>query len=71
MAFSPGYVKFLLILELMELSERAFLFKLHKRHPRLTKAQMESALNRWYHHRPGAKHGDGVGVRGNPKRFKE
>lgn len=65
-----NYVKkFELIVELLELSERAFLYKLKKRKPDLSPDQIKEELRNWYQTRPGAEHGDGVGVPGNPSRF--
>ena len=56
-------------MELLELSERAFLFKLKQRKPGLTEAETQAELKDWYQTRPGAELGDGVGVPGNPRRF--
>ena len=61
--------KFQMILELMELSERAFLYKLRKNNPNMDEAQVKLELTKWWQLRPGAEHGDGEGIPGDPKRF--
>jgi hypothetical protein len=61
--------KFKILMELIELSERAFIFKLKKKRPNITEQEIELELRSWYQDRPGAEHGDGVGVPGDPSRF--
>lgn len=61
--------KFEMILELVELGERAFIYKLKKMNPLISAAEIEEAVTAWYHDRPGAALGDGVGVPGDIRRF--
>ncbi len=61
--------KLQIVAQLLNLAERAFLYKLAKRHPEMTEAEVKLAVRNWYATRPGAEHGDGVGVPGDPKRF--
>lgn len=61
--------KFNIILELIELGERAFVHKLKMKNPHLSPAEIAAAVRGWYLHRPGAELGDGVGVPGDIKRF--
>lgn len=60
---------FAVVLELLELAERAFLFKLKRDRPGITDLELEEEIRKWYRHRPGAVFGDGEGVPGDPKRF--
>lgn len=62
-------IKLQIVAQLLDMAERAFVHKLLKRHPNMTEAEFESAIRNWYATRPGAEHGDGVGVPGDPKRF--
>jgi len=61
--------KFAVVLELLELAERAFVYKLKRERPEITQPEIDEAVSKWYRHRPGAEFGDGVGVPGDPKRF--
>lgn len=61
--------KFGVIFELVELAERAFIFKLKKRNPFITTSEIERAVRAWYQDRPGAELGDGVGEPGDISRF--
>jgi hypothetical protein len=61
--------KLQIIEELLELSERAFLYKLKSKNPDITEEEQKKLLKDWYHDRPGAEDGDGVGVKGDPARF--
>ncbi len=66
--FSPN-CKLQIVAQLLDIAERAFVYKLSKRHPEMTEAEVKSAIRNWYATRPGAELGDGVGVPGDPKRF--
>ncbi len=66
---TAGIQKFQLIMELQELAERAFLYKLKLKNPNLTEKEITAELNKWYKTRPGAEYGDGVGKIGDPSRF--
>ncbi len=61
--------KLQIVAQLLDIAERAFVFKLLKRHPDMIEADVRSAIRNWYATRPGAELGDGVGVPGDPKRF--
>ncbi len=61
--------KLQIVAQLLDIAERAFVHKLLKRHPDMIEADVKSAIRNWYATRPGAEHGDGVGVPGDPKRF--
>lgn len=61
--------KFEIILELVELGERAFVYKLKKSNPHISTTEIEEAVRGWYQDRPGAEQGDGVGVPGDIGRF--
>lgn len=61
--------KFEIILELIELGERAFVHKLKKKNPGITPSEIEEAIRQWYQHRPGAELGDSTGVPGDTRRF--
>lgn len=58
-----------IILELVELGERAFIYKLKKRRPLISPLELEEAVRSWYRERPGAEQGDAVGVPGDVRRF--
>jgi hypothetical protein len=62
--------KFETILELVELGERAFVYKLKKMNPLISTTEIEEAVRGWYQDRPGAEMGDGVGIIGDIERFK-
>lgn len=61
--------KFAMIFELVELGERAFVFKLKKMNPLISPEGVEAAVRAWYQDRPGAALGDGVGEPGDIGRF--
>ncbi len=61
--------RFSIVLELLEIAERAFVYKLTKRRPTISEQEIETALRDWYAQRPGASLGDGVGVPGDRRRF--
>lgn len=61
--------RFSIVLQLLEIAERAFVYKLRKRRPAITEQEIETALRDWYAQRPGASLGDGVGVLGDRRRF--
>ncbi|MBX3423093.1 MAG: hypothetical protein KF752_16170 [Pirellulaceae bacterium] len=61
--------KFAMIFELLELAERAFVCKLKRKTPTIPPQEIELAVGAWYQDRPGAEHGDGVGVLGDITRF--
>ena len=61
--------KFGVIFELIELGERAFVFKLKKANPLISPQAIEDAVRAWYQERPGAAFGDGVGEPGDIGRF--
>ena len=58
-----------IILELVELGERAFVYKLKRTNPLISTTEFEEAVRGWYQDRPGARQGDGVGVLGDVGRF--
>lgn len=60
---------FSIILELLRIAERSFLYKLKKKRPNLSALELKEAIKEWYMDRPGAENGDGVGFIGDPKRF--
>ena len=64
-----GIMRFQRIIELQELAERAFLYKLKKKSPNLTQDQISAEVYQWYRVRPGAEHGDGEGRPGDISRF--
>lgn len=66
-----GIARFEMIAELQLLAERAFVFKLREKHPELTPDEIEAEVAKWYKDRPGAEHGDAVGLIGDPNRFKK
>ncbi|XZE19647.1 hypothetical protein SH449x_004973 [Pirellulaceae bacterium SH449] len=66
---SSNQSKFEMIFELVELGERAFVFKLKKKDPLISSAAIEEAVRAWYQERPGAEFGDGVGEPGDISRF--
>jgi hypothetical protein len=55
--------------QLLEVAQRAFVYKLTRQHPEMTESEVLAAIKNWYATRPGAELGDGVGVPGDPKRF--
>jgi hypothetical protein len=61
--------KFSIVLELLELGERAFIHKLKQSNPSISSKEIEESVKAWYRERPGAVLGDGVGVPGDIKRF--
>jgi len=61
--------KFEMILELVELGERAFIYKLKKKNPLISPMEIEEAVSAWYRDRPGAVLGDAVGIPGDVRRF--
>ena len=61
--------KLQIVIQLLEIAERAFVYKLTKRNPEMTESEIKTAVGNWYATRPGAELGDGVGVPGDPKRF--
>ncbi len=66
-----GVAKFQILMELRRLGERAFLYKLRKEQPDLSEEQINEELTKWYQTRPGAEHGDGVGIIGDISRFEK
>ncbi|MCC7338653.1 MAG: hypothetical protein IT422_26460 [Pirellulaceae bacterium] len=63
------YDRFSMVLQLLEIAERAFVYKLRKRRPAITEQEIEVAIKDWYALRPGASLGDGLGVPGDRRRF--
>jgi hypothetical protein len=61
--------KFSIIMELLQIAERAFVHKLKRKNPNLSDLEVKEAIKTWYMDRPGAEYGDGVGIVGDPKRF--
>ena len=68
---SAEHSKFGIILELVELGERAFVYKLRKSNPLIYPFEVDEVVKAWYQDRPGAELGDGVGVPGDVRRFDE
>ena len=56
-----GIATFEMIAELQRLAERAFIYKLRRKHPNVTAQEIGEELRKWYKDRPGAEFGDGVG----------
>lgn len=53
--------KLRLALSLSHTAERIMRQSLERRYPEESEAEITERLRQWYHHRPGAEHGDGVG----------
>lgn len=53
-----------LAFDLFEAGEAMMRATLRRRNPDASAEQIEDELRRWLQHRPGAEHGDGVGVPG-------
>ncbi len=66
---SSSQFKLRAVAQLLELAERAFIFKLTKSQSNITPEEIKAAVRDWYAIRPGAEFGDGVGVPGDPTRF--
>jgi len=58
-------------LELMEVMERAFIFKIKKREPEISDGALRERVKAWYLARPGAENGDGVGTPGDIGRLRQ
>lgn len=58
-----------IFLSLMEIVESGFVFKLKKKNPNITEAEIKEALQKWYLDRPGAELGDSYGEVGDISRF--
>lgn len=69
MEASKAQAKWQLLLELLELSERAYLYKIKKSNPDLSPTEIEEKLNSWYKMRPGAEFGDSHGQPVDPSKF--
>ena len=50
-----------LALEMFDLGVAMKRAQLHRRHPQHNEMEIDEALVRWLHHRPGAEHGDAPG----------
>ncbi len=59
-----------MISSLQRFAERAFIYKLKKEKPTISREDIIAALNVWYKDRPGAPNGDAVGTVGDPSRFR-
>ena len=56
--------KLQIVIQLLEIAERAFVYKLTKRNPEMTESEIKAAVGNWYTTRPGAEFGYAVGVPG-------
>jgi len=56
-------------LNLMQIAENAFIYKLKKKFPDISETEIKKKLSEWYHDRPGAEHGDGCGTPVDISRF--
>ena len=59
-----------LILNMQQFAERAFVNKLKKNRPELSRQGIRDEIDRWYKDRPGSPVGDGGGRIGDPSRFR-
>ena len=59
-----------LILNMQQFAERAFVNKLKKKRPNISRNEISEEVDKWYQDRPGAPQGDGVGRVGDPSRFR-
>ena len=48
--------------ELIDVAERMLRQRLRREHPELSEGDLEDRVAAWYAHRPGAEHGDAVGI---------
>lgn len=60
-----------LILNIQQFAERAFVIKLMKKRPGITRNEISREVDNWYQDRPGAPLGDGIGRVGDPSRFRQ
>lgn len=60
-----------LILNIQQFAERAFVTKLKKKRPDITRNEISREVDNWYQDRPGAPFGDGIGRVGDPSRFRQ
>jgi hypothetical protein len=63
--------KFANVLELINVAERAFVYKLKKKDPDISEEAVQLAVRNWYQERPGAELGDADGVPGDIRRFEK
>ena len=59
-----------IFLDLMQIMDNAFVFKLKKKNPELSEQEIKHEIEKWYLDRPSAKNGDADGVPGDINRFK-
>lgn len=64
-----GSKKFANVMELINLAERAFIYKLKRKHPEMPDEDVRLAIRNWYQDRPGAELGDAEGMPGDIRRF--
>ncbi len=57
-------------LQLMQIMEHTFLYKLRQKNPDISEESMQEELKKWYMQRPEAEHGDGDGIPGDISRFR-
>lgn len=57
------------VLNLLQIAEQGFIYKLKKKNPDITEPEVKAKLAEWYLHRPGAEHGDGNGTPGDISLF--
>ncbi|HEX2254037.1 MAG TPA: hypothetical protein VHQ65_12275 [Thermoanaerobaculia bacterium] len=55
--------------DLFDLSVQMKRENLRRQHPDASDEEIEQGVRAWLRHRPGAEHGDGEGVPGDPSRF--
>ncbi len=58
-----------IFLELQEIVENAFIYKLKKKNPSISEESIKKAVTDWYHIREGAENGDAEGTVGDIRRF--
>ena len=63
--------KFLNIVDLVKLAERAFVYKLRKKFPSLSAEEELAHIRKWYQTRPEAPLGDSAGTPVDISRFKK
>jgi len=56
-------VRLRVALDLHTLGEQMLRQRLRRERPQMTSAELDEAVARWLHERPGAEHGDAIGPR--------
>lgn len=58
-----------IFLDLMQIVERGFIFKLRAKNPGISEEDVRAEVNKWYMQRPGAEQGDSDDEPGDVSRF--